>query len=196
MPSPFTERIIKPSDCTLGFGIPTSEPEFIRAAQNPSADFSRRFLGGYAHYEAALLRDMQSVLPLLQHWGVSMIRGLTLEHLAGAFETSQVVTIFTHWSQDRIEFSDGVHSIEEVVANIPISFGGLVDLCVCHPSRLADELAAKRPRCLVRYVPVQATPSYWLYFYRTIYAVLRRENLTYMACLEEVITAFRSTRDT
>ena len=188
----FTERIVKPKDCVIGFGIPTNEAAFIRSLANPRSDFARRFFGGWPHYRAALTLDLDDVLPLLASWSVSIVHELTLDSFRAACERSMVVTIFSHWSRSCVEFSDGLHSFKEVAEAVPLDFVGVIDLCVCHPQPSVDLIAARRQTCLVRYIPVEASGPYWLYFYRTFFAYLRAHDEPYLNCLEAVISAFRT----
>jgi hypothetical protein len=188
----FTERLVKPTDCAIGFGIPLNEAGFMRSSANPHSDFVKRFLGGWPHYRAALVCDLEDVLPILMSWGVTIISELTLDSFRSVCHQATIVTIFSHWRRDSVEFSDGLHPFLEVADAIPNDFVGVIDLCVCHPQRLVDAIAARRPRCLVRYIPVEANASYWLYFYRTLFACLRAQDQTYLRCLEAVIAAFRA----
>jgi hypothetical protein len=99
------------------------------------------------------------------------------------------VVLFSHWYEDAVEFSDAFEPISAIVTAISPAYSGILDLCVCHPVSLVKELRIHRPDCLVKYLPTEAAPHYWLYFYRILFSRLQSQDLTYLAAIEEVVCA-------
>lgn len=189
--TPVTRRIVKPSNCAFVFGIPTSQEGFRMAEQSNNADFAKGFAGGWAQYYLQFVRDLESVEPLLRKWGVVVIHNATFGDFAKVFSGRfDVVILFSHWDDDAIEFRDGPAGTQALLAAIPLTFAGIVDLCVCHPMSLVRELRDHRPNCIVKYLPTEAAPHYWLYFYRTLFNQLQNQNLSYLAAIEQVACAF------
>lgn len=189
--TPVTRRIVKPPNCAFVFGIPTSQEGFRMAEQSKNADFAKQFVGGWTQYYLQFVRDLESVEPLLRKWGVVVVRDATIGDFARLLVQSfDVVILFSHWDEDAIEFREGSAGTKALLAAIPLTFAGILDLCVCHPMSLVRELRSHRPGCIVKYLPSEATPHYWLYFYRTLFSQLQNRNLTYLAAIEEVACAF------
>lgn len=188
---PVTRRIVKPRNCAFVFGIPTSQEGFRVAEQGKSADFLKRFKGGWTQYYLQFVRDLESVEPLLRKWGVAVVHDATIGDFARLLvESYDVVILFSHWQGDAIEFRDGLAGTSALLAAIPPTFAGILDLCVCHPMSLVKELRNHRPGCIVKYLPSEAAPHYWLYFYRTLFSQLQNRNLSYLAAIEQVACAF------
>jgi hypothetical protein len=184
-------RIVKPSTCVLAFGIPTSREGFFRACDNPRADFAKRFLGGWPQYHAQFVADVEAVEPVLKKWGVTVLHDTSLEDFAkGLREPFDVMILFSHWKDDTVELSSGLETISALLDAVPPAFDGILDLCVCHPMALVTELHFRRPGCIVKYLPTEAAPHFWMYFYRTLFSQLQTRDLTYLTALEEVACAF------
>lgn len=189
--SSISRKIVKPSNCTLVFGIPRSRAAFLRACDNPRSDYAKRFLGGWPQYYAQFVLEVELVEPLLGKWGVSVVYEATLADFAHIFsQPFDAVILFSHWQDDAIEFNGGLETIGTVLAVIPLEFAGVLDLCVCHPVSLVSELHVHRPNCIVKYLPTKAAPHYWIYFYRTLFSHLQTQNLSYLTAVEEVACEF------
>lgn len=186
-----SRRIVKPASCALAFGIPTTQEGFLRACENPHADFAKCFLGGWAQYHAQFVVDVEVVEPVLRKWGVTILHDASLADfariVAGSFD---VVILFSHWKDDAVELCDGLETISTLLDAVPPAFAGILDLCVCHPLALVTQLHLHRPACIVKYLPTEAAPHYWMYFYRTLFSQLRNRDLTYLTAIEEVACAF------
>jgi hypothetical protein len=190
-PLPISRRIVKPSNCVLAFGIPTSREGFYRALDSPHADFVKRFLGGWPQYHAQFVVDVEIVEPILCKLGVTTIHDATLADFARVVDQSfDVIILFSHWHADAVEFRSGFESVRSLLSAIPSAFAGVLDLCVCHPMTLVSALHRHRPGCIVKYLPTEAAPHYWMYFYRTLFSQLQSRDLTYLTAIQEVACAF------
>jgi hypothetical protein len=189
--APISRRVVKPSDCVLAFGIPTTRAGFRAAEESANADFAKRFLGGWAQYHAQFVIDLETVEPLLRNWGVTVLHEATLGDFARALEGPfDVAILFSHWHEDAVEFRDGLESTSAIMSAVPAAYSGILDLCVCHPLTLVKELRMHRGNCIVKYLATEAAPHYWLYFYRTLFSQLNSRSLTYLGAIEEVACAF------
>lgn len=132
------------------------------------------------------------VIPIITALGARIIHELTLSEFGNLFANKNidVVILFSHWNENTVEFYDGLYEVSVIVQKVPPEFGGIIDLCVCHPERLAIELRQERPRCLTRYANNIATPSFWLYFYLALFRFLSDCNLTYLSALEKTVDSF------
>jgi len=188
---PVSRRIVKPPNCVLALGIPTTREGFRMAQQSESADFAKRFLGGWAQYHAQFLVDLEAVEPMLRKWGVTVVHEATLADFASVLaKPFDVVILFSHWRADAVEFRGGLESTGALLGVIPPTFSGILDLCVCHPLSLVRELDIHRPKCIVKHLPTEAAPHYWIYFYRTLFSHLRSRDMSYLVAIEEVACAF------
>jgi len=182
---------VKPANCALAVGLPTSREGFDKALQTETADLAKRFLGGWEQYYSQFAIDFEKIEPQFRNWGVTVVRDASLSDFADLFgRPFDVVILFSHWCADAVEFRGGLSGASAVAAAIPLPFSGILDLCVCHPDALARELRIHRPHCLVKHIPGEAAPRYWLYFYRTLFSQLRTRDLTYLPAIEDVAGAF------
>lgn len=186
------ERIIKPRDCVLAFGIPTSEAAFRRDRDDPRKEYAKRFAGGWPHYSSQFVSHFARATRALARLGVSVRTELTLEQYGELFSAGQfgVVALVSHWRPRAIELHDGFADVESLVRQVPCDFGGVVDLCACGPEALTVALRRERPCCAVRYINKEAAPRLWLYFYLALFVHLNDRELTYLKALEDVIAEF------
>ena len=107
-----------------------------------------------------------------------------------------MVILFSHWtSGDEVEFINGMATVEDIIAAVPVEFQGVVDLCVCHPAKLATALQRERPRCFVKSSPDRAIHfTFWLHFYEVLVEVLLHKQVDYCQAIEQTILLFDCTR--
>lgn len=186
-----TQKIVKPANCALAFGIPASEERFMARQLADDADFAKRFTG-WGQYHHQIGGIMEQLCPVLTGWGVTVVHHTTLDAFAELFhrEGLDVIILFSHYTQESVEFDDGMAGVPAVIEKIPAAFDGLLDLCVCHPNDLVDRLRRKRPRCVVKRTHSTATPYIWLYFYRALFKYLHANEATYLEGLERIIYEF------
>ncbi len=186
------DEIILPANCAVVFGIPTSEGSFRDAQIQSNRDFARRFLGGWDQYYAQWVADFVDFRETVLRWGVNVFEDVTLLRFGDIFRTDnvRVLVLFSHWINDNVEFSDGLASVSDILRQVPPTFSGIIDLCVCHPDLLATQLVINRPNCLVRYIPRKAKPTYWLYYYVALFALLRQGSSTYISAMTKLTGGF------
>jgi len=170
-------------------GIPNTRDGFRRARERRDASFASGFLGGWPQYYAFFMRDLEAAEPIFLRLGVTILHDASLEDFAGVLARSNVVLLFSHWYDGEIEFNGGFKSIGAVVTAISPAYSGILDLCVCHPWPLVKELSIHRPNCLIRYSQTEASPHYWLHFYRILFIQLQCHDLTYLQAIEKVTCA-------
>ena len=98
----------------------------------------------------------------------------------------QVIILFAHCHDDRVEFLDGFHMVDEILEAVPREARLIVDLNVCRCLRLAERLGLQRPFSLVKHDPRNRVsyPGAWFIFYRTLFPQLQQEELTYVDAVE------------
>jgi hypothetical protein len=171
-------------------GIPNTRCGFRRAQERKDASFANGFVGGWPQYYAQFVRDLEAVESPLRNFGVTILHEATLADFAAALtQHFDVVLLFSHWHDDAVEFSEGLEPIATIISSIPPTYSGILDLCVCHPLSLVKELRIQRPKCLVKYLPTEASPHYWLSFYQILFNQLQSRDLTYLLAIEEVACA-------
>jgi hypothetical protein len=178
-----------PKPYCIAFGIPTTRREFFRSLSAPESDYAKRWLGGWVQYRAQFVTDLDTVAPDLERAGVDLVRDLRLKQLPALFLNRRVVVLFSHWAGDKVEFSDGMAGVERILPEIPLTYDGVFDLCVCHPIALVEKLLARRPLYFVKHVSHEAAPHYWLYFYRDMFACMEIRNADYLEAFEVIAKA-------
>ena len=176
------EEGIKPADCAIAFGIPTSREAFIVRRQRAAGDsFAGRL--DWVRYERLVIRVYRDTLGQLERrkdFGLTVVHRATSQDLGRLFaSTLRVVVLFSHWAGDEVELFDGFQGTDAVVARVPKDYSGLVDLCVCHPRGLPAAIKARAPGCRVRYTEGTHTASIWLAFYMQLFRLLWERERTY-----------------
>lgn len=187
------QLIMKPSDCTLVFGIAASVEEYERQRLKPDRyDFmSVLDKEGYC---MAVLNDMDRLLPAIAQTGARIETGVSLQGFGSLLRdpSRSVVTLFSHWKEDSVQFADGLMKIQQFIEMVPFDFRGVLDLCVCHPVGLAARLRAERPHIgFIKYIDTSATVSLWLWFYAALFRRLATEQSTWLNALAATVTEFR-----
>ena len=179
---------MKPKKCVLAFGIPTSKANFFLDLKRPEKDFPKRFI--WSKYYLQIIQHLEEITPSLKEVGLTIITDLTLNKYGNLFQEYEVIILFSHWKENKVEFEDGLQEIEKMVNLIPDTFTGIVDLCVCHPKKLASLIRQKKPNCLVKFIDNEATPFLWLYFYSILFRYLKEDEITYLKALEDTAIEF------
>lgn len=183
------ELPVRPGECVMVFGIPTSRSGFVRhLAHRERHDFVPKVCPAWPAYER-LLDQIEPAIAHMIELGVAVRREAPLQQLTEACRSSRVVVLFSHWTDDRVEFDDGLQAIDEVTAAVPSMFNGVIDLCVCHPDSLVMQLRRDRPNCLVKRTRSKARVSYWLQFYEVLFRVLSEREIAYSDAVAVTATA-------
>lgn len=192
-----TRRIVKPFDCLIGFGIPTSGKGFRRAQATPAnRDFVVNSFPDERDYHRQVISYVEELVPVITHLGASVARDLTLNDFAALFrkqkKKASVIILFAHGTDGSIEFADRLASAEEVIAAVPPAFDGIIDLCVCHSTELALTLRQARQYCIIKYTETVATPAFWLYFYIAVLKRLQEHETNYLDAVDDTMEALQS----
>ncbi len=187
---------LKPSDCVLAFGIPTSEDEFWVAREDSKRDFAKNLI--WQQYDFQFVSHLRKIERRLAKLGLRIVPQLTLQDFGKLFRdpSNKVVILFSHWTNDAVEFFDGMATEEEIIRVIPCEFDGIVDLCVCHPDNLPIRIRNHLPpTALIKHIDVKATPIIWLYFYWAVFTILIDSNnsdsgTSYLEALEKAVKEF------
>jgi len=192
MASTYEKKTRQISNCVIGFGIPTSKNAFFVAQKSKPgclalADNSVGL--GWPPYEHDVVLPLERLQLSYEEWGVKVIHPLKLEDFGDLFRdhSHSIVILFTHWGADVVEFSDRMASIQDTAAQIPEDFAGIIDLCVCHPRALVEELQKRCPKAVVKFIDREATPVFWLHFYLLLFKAMYSEQLSYLQALERVV---------
>jgi hypothetical protein len=87
---------------------------------------------------------------------------------------------------NRAEFDDGLHTIEEIVTQVPADYAGILDLTICNSIFLGEEIRKRRPHSgMVVTVEDPTTPTFRLLLYKYAVRVLASGGRNYLdVCLE------------
>jgi len=189
--------VIRPEQCVIAFGIPLTETGFRADLARDDKDFAKQFQY-WGRYHSEIASTVERLEPVLRGLGVQVVRDVPLNEFGQLFRKPEfrVVTLFSHWQkadgvqEASVEFADGLKKVSSIVDEVPDSFSGVIDLCVCHPDELAAALRKRCPQGLVKDTSVQATPSFWLHFYHALFTFLRSTGATYFDAVTRVIEEF------
>lgn len=185
------ERPVTPGRCTLLFGIPTDQAAFnADLANDRGKDFVRRN-PEWERYWKQVARPAQQLSRHAQSLGAHVVSNACFSDYAEALRApNDVVILISHWRGETVELYDGMHAVDALVNSIPDNFDGLLDLCVCTPSRLALSVRGRRASTLVRYAPVLAWPPLWFGYFEALLTRLSEASVTYARATSEVTILF------
>jgi hypothetical protein len=184
-------KITKPSQCVLGFGIPTTRSSFTKSLKNPNSDYINRYNCSWNYYKEVIVNPLNDVRPVFDKVGLTIVHNLTLEKFEQLFNEFEVIILFSHWKENKIEFEEGLIEIEKVVDIIPNNFEGVLDLSVCHPTKLGQLIKEQKENCFAKYINIKVNPPVlWFNFYSVLFQYLNYEKKYYLDALEDVIGEF------
>jgi len=191
-----TRKVILPKNCAIGFGIPADRQSFLRALNNPNADYVRKYHGGIDQYQRHFLNELDRFLAVIARWDVYVEPLLNVESFSALLDGSfDVVTLFSHWSGESVEFSTGLVESNAIVNAVPPAFSGFIDLCICHPLSLVDQLNSKRQNCHIKSEPISVPPIEWLYIYRLLFSELAKGTTPYLDAWVNILKAVQQVRN-
>jgi hypothetical protein len=188
-----TRRVMKPRDCVVAFGIPTTREAFFHALRTPQGrDFIPNCCPDWQDYYFQIASYADRLVPLMERMGTAVVRDVPLQGFGELLRRARhpVVILFSHWRGEAVEFADGLAPVPAVIREVPDPFRGIIDLCVCHPDSLALQLGDRWPHSVVKFTGVETTPALWLYIYFLVMRILSREDTTYLDAVERVTRVF------
>jgi hypothetical protein len=86
-----------------------------------------------------------------------------------------------------VELYDGLYSIQDVVAMIPPSFTGMIDLSICHSIIVQDEVKRVEPRRYVFATELPLSLDFKIIFYKGLMQQLSLVPMDYVSAYFELI---------
>jgi hypothetical protein len=190
------KECIKPHQCVLAFGIPTTKEDFTNDLKLPNKDFAKR-CKCFTSYRKQIIDPLnKKVEPVLTRLGVKVVHKLTFSDFGSLFQNNRfdVIILFSHWKDEAVEFYDGLVTISKILEQVPFNFSGIIDLCVCHPDSLRIRLDFERPNCAVKISKEKINAFIWLRFYENLFIYLDQEDITYFEAVDNVLEMFSKKR--
>ena len=146
-------RATPPKKCLFCFGLPLEKDVFFNDLQTDSPkDFAKWFRKSHClenfnnnfvwnEYENNISKTVKQAMANVEKLGVTVIPNFALADLKLA-KDFDVVTIFGHWLSNgkKVEFADGIYSVDEIISAIPHNTEFMLDLNVCYSVILLDEI--------------------------------------------------------
>jgi hypothetical protein len=187
-------RVVRPWNCLMAFGVPTTMEEFESDLALGRNDFARQ-IGDPRTFKTAFLKDFRTTTSTMRKLGLYVKQNATVQALADAFTLGFPVTIlYSHWNLTTgcIELRDGLQSPQTITEIVPRSYSGLIDLTVCTPPALAKQLFRAREELYVMWNENELDARFWLWFYVALFKLLSENEMTYLDGFEKVTSDFRS----
>ena len=180
--------VTHPSEVTVVYPLPADETTYL-ANSHQTERFDFQCDVAWETYRRHVLRPFNELAAEIEPMGVKIVREATLSDLGHACRPeTKVVSLLAHWSDAKVEFSDGLRTIDEIVGVVPIDYRGIVDLCVCHPEDLTLRLKTERA-VMVRWINRRTNPHIWFRFYRVLFNILHESPTTFFEAIEKASLA-------
>ena len=185
------DNVLKPADCLIGVAIPLMQHDFFAQQQDTDHEFARCCCSSWAKYESEIADPFFVFQERIRKLGVKLTCNMTSEMITGLFTTSNKhITLIAHWSAGKIELFDKMVTFQDFVLKIPKDYVGIIDLCVCTPEELVNEIKSKRPNCSVRYIQETVSIANWFYFYWVLFQYLQVSEGNYQDAFTKVTKTF------
>lgn len=183
-------EIVKPNDCTLLIGIPTTAASFGDAVIDKCLgrrDFacSARF-GGLAGYKMEIIAPFERARRQWGRYGAEVLEHATSATVRGHLRRKArgVTILLTHFVGDSVELFDALLGCEEFANMVPADHLGIIDLCMCHPMTLVSSVKQAAPGASICFASAALTPAYWFNFYAHLFRLLKSEDVNYIDAME------------
>lgn len=177
------ERPVSPQDCALLVCVPASEADFrahFTRDRGYIADMARE-LGwtprsldaAWTLYRRIAVEPVRATARRVSELGVEVVWEAELAALTKCCERKRVVTLFGHCDTAdpaavAVEFARGLVPLSRVLAGVPASYAGVLELALCHSWQLGEIVKSQRPACLVVMHEHQTRPAFRAPFYRAV----------------------------
>lgn len=137
----------------------------------------------YVHFSTPLKKSWEEI----SQYGVQCILQFSLADLK-KIEGYKVFSLFAHYNKERqlLELSDGLYTIDEFVASIPIGFKGIFDITACHSIYLRDGIKAKFNNQVIAYKEPLGIHGF-MAFYKQIISNLNKYEINFIDCFTKTI---------
>lgn len=189
---PFFQRAVRPRDCAILFGIPTTYSSFRRDLGATNKDLVPNGCPVWPRYRDEVVAPADRLITAAEARGVLVQRDVGIRDIAAMYDGRRTVVILvSHWTHDRVELADGLHPFREVVEQVSEEFTGFVDLCICVTEPMAVLLRAMRPHCIIRSaLQTYIIPRIWFGAFEALFASLDEHPRPYMDAYNEIIGLF------
>ena len=179
-------KLITAKNCSIAIGLPTSISDFNLSLENSKNSYGHSFAGGWEQYKYQWLDPFTKFSNECCCLGVTFELTSSLHDLCEAFRRPHlhVFLLLSHWHSSEIEWCGKFESTYDFIQVMPPDFNGVIDLCICHPNTLAEQLGILRPSCLVRYTPTKVNPDRWLPYFKGIFRLLNTGKYSYITAHE------------
>lgn len=186
-----------PSDCALAIALPFDRAAFVADADDAGKDFVRSWslaarapAGDLWPAYARILEYAKTVGDEVRDLGGLVAAPATLQAWSRLVHSRRVVALIAHWAArtegDRIEFADGLVTVDQLVSVLPPDYNGVLDLTTCHSTRAIRWIKRARPGCTVLANRGETDLDIRLAVYRQILRVLQRERTSYVEAASKV----------
>lgn len=182
---PISRRVVKPADCVIAFGVPTTMSQFEQV--KAQSRFVRDCCPTASQFRTEIAEPFAEIASRLLALGVNLHPELNQKQLAELFK-HDVVILFAHTADTSIELMDTAVATDDIVRSVPLAFDGVFDLTACQVKddlELVIRLYNERPHCLIKFVPHTQSATFWLYFYDVLFTILAERNVSYLDAVAE-----------
>jgi len=178
-----SETSVDPRQCALLVCIPTQGTTFrqhlardrgyIKGIAASAGWTARSADAAWSLYKSRIADPVSTAAKRAHALGAKVVTNALITDLGKSCRTHRVVTLFAHCeaaasSDSLVEFADDLIPLERVVAELPNSFAGVLDLALCNSWRLGESIKTQLPRCLVVMHARRVQPAFRAAFYRGV----------------------------
>ena len=184
--------------CQVLVAIPSTEDELrdYLCRERVPGDLASSQSFSMPKYRREILRPLGRNRPRWAAHGAETRAQVTLSDISRYTGQSNASAVFlvAHWSDldsGRVELFDGMHRAQALANAFHRDWDGVLDLCVCQSSALADAVARRCQRATVKWMETPAIPTLWMELLSLTLRVQKESATHYLGGLELAMDEFR-----
>jgi hypothetical protein len=180
----------EPKDWIFVFACPTTKQAFQTA--RAYGEFCHQF-NNWEHYRSLFLSEFERcIVPFERAFGLTILRMPGSRKFCRVLSGTRAVVLFAHCDggSRRIEFADGMIPYNQIVRSVATTYSGLLELYVCQPGDLAEQLKGHAPGSAIKAVSAYLDAVGWLSFYGAFFSRFAKEECSYAEAITDASALF------
>lgn len=175
----------------MAFCTPTTLDQYrVHVLEPQRHPWARMISDREANFAHAVIHPYNTFVQSIDGIGVALVPRVGLSDFGGLLceRRCRCLILVAHWHEEQVEFFDGLSALPEIVAAVPASFDGIIDLSVCNSESLARALRKARPNLgPIRYSGGSVVYAFWLTFYSALLHKIAATSMNYWDAYESTM---------
>lgn len=146
----------------FAFAFPSSGQQFIHSKARGEHCLNFK---GFDEYRKAILFPLDRFIVPLERCGLHIVRYPTAKRYARLLRGEYSVVLYTHSSNGRLEFREGMVPFSDVADAVTPKYRGIAEICACRGGGMQELLKKRAPHCVTKVMDDELSDRTWLFYY-------------------------------